>query len=118
MQDPIESPARLYIVVRGDLGSGLLAAQAVHAAFAFADEHPTLFTEWLETSNFLVIVAARDEAHLIQISQKAHDLRIPFSSVDEPDLNGEMTALTLAPSLESKKLCSSLPLALREAAMV
>lgn len=93
------------------------AAQAVHAAFAFAHDHPALVGEWLLRSNFLVLVAVPDENHLLDLISEASRRAITRVAVREPDVNDEVTALALAPGDAARKLCANLPLALRSPVM-
>lgn len=109
---------RLYIAVRADLPPGLQAAQAAHAAFQFFHEHPVLVGRWFVLSNYLIIVQVPDETALLDLGLAAERLDIVFAAISEPDLDGEMTALALAPTDATRKLCASLPLALRERAVV
>lgn len=108
MQDQLETNAKLYIVVRADLPTGLQAAQAAHAAFQFFHEHPVIVGRWFVLSNYLVIVEVPDEAALFELTLKAGTISI----VREPDVDNEITALALAPTPAARKLCGSLPLAL------
>lgn len=72
---------------------------------------------WLLASNFLVIVAVRDEEHLLDLITEASRRGISRIAVREPDLDDEVTAVALAPGPAAQKLCASLPLALREPAV-
>lgn len=110
------SPAKLYIAVRADLPPGLQAAQAVHAAFQFYDEHPTQARSWLRRSNFLVVVAVPDEDALLELAtEAAMGQGLCTTKVNEPDLGDEYTAIALQPGPEAGALCASFPLALRNA---
>lgn len=104
--------------MRGDLAPGLQAAQAVHAALEFAAANPEMIGAWLKDSNYLVIVQVDDEQALAGLIRRAVLKRIPHHTVVEPDLGDEMTALALAPGDAARRLCASLPLAMREPAMV
>lgn len=105
-------------MTRLDLTPGEQLAQSVHAAFSFSDEHPEIAREWHHESNYLVVVAAPDEASLDALLQRAGDRQIPVTAIHEPDYDDALTAVVLAPTDEARRLCSSLPLALREPAMV
>jgi peptidyl-tRNA hydrolase len=104
----------MYIAVRADLTPGLQMAQAVHAAFHFADEHPDMVSGWLNASNFLVVVSVPGEAALVALQDQADAAGITSSLVREPDIDDQATALCLEPGPAAKRLCSQLPLALRE----
>jgi peptidyl-tRNA hydrolase len=111
-----------YILVRGDLSPGLQVAQACHAALDFAISHPDKARKWRDTSNYLCILAVRDEAELLNYAtlawtkQAKHAL---FHDPDVPSLNeeantvGSYTALAIEPGDFHRHL-SSLPLALRD----
>lgn len=88
-------------------------AQAVHAAFHFYHDFPSLARPWLIQSNFLVIVSVPDENVLLDLITQASVRGITRVAVREPDLDNEATALALAPGKEAQKLCASLPLALK-----
>lgn len=118
MQDQDQArDARLYIAVRADLPSGLQAAQAVHAAFQFFHWHPVTVGRWLLSSNYLIIVQVPDENELLDLLLRARALDIKTARVNEPDLDDELTAIAMAPVEAARRLCSSLPLALRERAL-
>lgn len=94
------------------------AAQAVHAAFAYAAEHPGITREWLTNSNFLVVVSVTDEFVLLNLLQNAHKLGITHSCAHEPDLDDTLTAVALEPGATAKRLCANYPLALKEHELV
>lgn len=86
-------------------------AQAAHAAFTFAHDHPDLTAVWHEQSQYLVIVAVPDETALRDLATTATARDIPGVLWTEPDLEGAATALALAPGTPARRLCSNLPLA-------
>lgn len=49
---------KLFIITRADLPPGVIAAQSVHAALAFAHEHPEVEGAWFAGSNNIVLLAA------------------------------------------------------------
>lgn len=106
--------ARLYIAVRGDLPVGLAAAQAVHAAFSFAERHPSITGPWQRESQYLVIVTVPDEVALIALASNALARNLEVSTWHEPDLAGAATAVALEPGLAARRLCANLPLLGRE----
>jgi hypothetical protein len=101
------------VAVRGDLSPGQQLAQAVHAAFQFSVEHPTLTEVWHRHSNYLVIVAAPDEAALLGLANRAYGRGIVHTLVREPDDDDRAQAIVLEPTDASRRLCSQYPLALR-----
>ena len=62
---------KLTVIVRTDLGSGPRVAQAVHGARLFAAEHTQIEHEWYTGSNTIVILEAKDEAHLTELADKS-----------------------------------------------
>lgn len=88
-------------------------AQAVHAAFEFSVLHPEMTRAWQTTSNYLVIVGVPDEAALIGLASRALERGITTHTVHEPDLGDQATAVVLEPGDAARRLCSSLPLALK-----
>jgi len=105
---------RLYIVVRNDLPIGLQAAQATHAAFQFAHEHPHLVRPWYRDSQYLIIVTVPDEIALIGRASHALKEGIAVSTWHEPDLDGATTTVAMQPGDVARRLCSNLPLLGRE----
>lgn len=73
--------------------------------------------DWLERSNFLVVVAVADEDALVQLLTRAGKADIARLPVREPDLDGALTCVVLEPGDVAKRLCASYPLALKEQAM-
>lgn len=102
---------RLYVVVRGDLAPGLRAAQATHAALAFAFTFPEMAARWYETSNNLVLLECSGQSDLMRLCDRANRARVVFAGFTEPDLDDELTAVAFEP--EASRMLSSLPLALR-----
>lgn len=104
----------MYIIVRGDLKPGEQLAQACHAAFKFTVKFENLTADWMEKSNYLVIVSVKDEFEINKLLKKADEQYIKHISFEEPDYNNSITAVVLEPGDKSKRLCSSYPLALKE----
>src|SRR4051812_27183786 len=104
----------MYVIINDGLPPGAQAAQAVHAAFDFCYEHPRLAYDWHEDSNYLVLLAAPSEADLLVLARRAHDANLAYTLIREPDYNDQVTAIVLAAGLTARRLCSNLPLALRE----
>jgi peptidyl-tRNA hydrolase len=104
---------KLFIVTRADLPPGARAAQSVHAALAFAFDHPEVAGEWHEGSNNVVLLEAKDERALVELWRRAWDAGVPYSVFTEPDLGDATTGVAIGPA--GHKLVSSLPLTLRAA---
>jgi peptidyl-tRNA hydrolase len=102
--------AKLFIAVREDLSPGLATAQAVHAAFAFAHDHPELVGPWQKDSQYLVIVGVPDESALIALASRAIAAEIALTTWHEPDMGDQATAVAIAPGDAARRLCSNLPL--------
>ncbi len=96
------------------MSPGYQLAQSTHAAIQFAQEHSEIHQEWFKQSNYLCMLAANNEAELIQLIDKAIAQNIKFSIFREPDIDDQITAIALEPSIKSKKICSNLRLALKE----
>lgn len=100
--------------MRGDLSPGLQCSQSVHAAHAYAIEHPESFAKWHRESNTIVIVAAPTAERLLDIETRARTSEIPYSTFADDDLGAGTTSLALGPGGRTRKLCWGLPLALKE----
>jgi len=70
---------------------------------------------WYETSNNVVVLHVPDEEELLALADAAVYGGVGVWVFSEPDLGGAHTALALAPGEAASKLCSTLPLAFREA---
>lgn len=104
---------KLYVVVREDIGAGLLAAQAAHAAIAFALKYPSLTERWNIDSNNIAILGARDEAHLQELVA-ALPPGLLVADFHEPDLDGQLTAFAV--DCRARRSLSQLPCALKAVA--
>jgi len=107
----------MYIAVRTDMSPGLQAAQAVHAAFHFSFDWPSMALAWVRDSNFLVVVAVPDEESLADLATQAVEEGIARTIVREPDLDNTITAVALEPGAIARRLCAEMPLALKGRAM-
>lgn len=105
---------RLYIVTRTDIPIGFASAQCAHAAFIFARDRWTQAAPWLRDSQWLVIVTVADERALEDLGLRAQLGSVPHTLWHEPDRDGELTAIALAPCRASRLLCANLPLLGRE----
>jgi hypothetical protein len=77
-------------------------------------EYPILYKEWFTFSKAITLLAVKNEDELKFLIKQLTEKNIPLSIFIEPDINNQVTAITIAPSLEAKKICSSIPLALKE----
>lgn len=103
----------MVLVTRGDLIPGYQAVQPAHALARFAVKFPGAFKRWENFHKNLVILAVRNEKELRSLLDKAEERRIRCVEFKEPDIGNEMTAIALEPGVETYKITSCLPLALK-----
>ena len=103
---------RLYAVSRADLPPGVQAVQAAHSLLSFAIIHPDLVRVWGEDSQNLILLSAPDEAALCWLCACAERDGHLYSAFREPDLGGQLTAVTFEPA--AARMLSGYPLLLRE----
>lgn len=104
---------RLRLVTRADLAPGPRAVQSIHALREWTEAHPDLDREWYETSNVIALLEVPDESRLRALLERARERGIPSAAFTEPDLDDQLTAIVLAPGRDARRLCASLPRALR-----
>lgn len=61
-------------------------------------------------SNSLIVLTAADTTALSALLERAHHRGLTVTAFREPDLGDELTALAIAPSAETRRLLSNLPL--------
>jgi len=88
--------------------------QSCHAIVEFSIEHPSLYKEWHTASKAITLLAVKNEDELKFLIKILSESNIALSIFIEPDIQNQVTAIAIAPSIEAKKLCSSIPLALKE----
>lgn len=93
---------------------GYQLIQSVHAAIEFIYEHPQIANQWKSLSNSLAGLAVKDEVQLKSLITKLQKRNINFSIFREPDIQDQITAIAIEPTAEARKLCSYIPLALRD----
>jgi hypothetical protein len=76
--------------------------------------NPEQFQNWFEESNYLLQLSCKDEDELKSYIKKCDKKHIKYVIFREPDLNNEITAITLEPTLTALKLVSNLPLMLKD----
>ena len=107
---------KLYTVTRRDLSAGQQLAQSLHSISDFSVKHPETFKKWNLTSNYIVALSTENEESLKNIIGKLDKEGIEYTAFVEPDLNNEITSITISP--EATEWCSrylsSLPLAMKE----
>lgn len=102
---------KIYLVTRADLSPGYQATQAAHALADLLIAEPVRASQWAETSNSLIALAAKSEADLHALEVKARALGLTYQAFREPDLCDELTAIALSPSQANRRMLSNLPLA-------
>ena len=102
---------RFYVAVRADLPFGLQMAQAIHAAFLYAQQDPEGMKKWLRDSQYVVVVAVPDDVGLHAVLERAAAEGVRAVVWREPDLDDAVTAVALQPGEAARRLCANLPLA-------
>jgi len=90
------------------LKPGQQIAQCAHAIVEFSIQHPQIFKEWHDTSNYICCLIADDLPDLLQ---RCRDLNMEFTPFYEPDLNNQLTAIAIEPSQLAKSLLRGYKLA-------
>lgn len=106
--------SKLTVVTRRDISPGYQAVQSIHAGIQFQHEFPKIAKQWHNESNYLAMLSTEDESSLIYIIEKCHERGLSVSVFREPDIGNQITAIAIEPSSRTKKICGSLPLALKE----
>ena len=88
--------------------------QGAHAAIEFQHEHPEIAKEWNAVSKYLIFLSVENEASLHQFLEKIQKTSLKYSTFTEPDIDNQLTAIALEQCDLSRKITSSLPLALKE----
>lgn len=100
---------KLITVVRDNLTDGQKAVQSSHAAINFCFEYPARAGPWWKDSNYLVQLTC-DENRINSIIRECEKRDITCTVFREPDLNNDITAISMLSSGEARKLTSNLPL--------
>lgn len=87
--------------------------QAIHSIALFFKQHPDIAHAWQSNWQGLTVLAVKNKVHLQDLISKLAKSNIPFSVFTEPDIGNEPTAIAIAPCEAAKRLCSSIPLALK-----
>ena len=106
--------AKLIVITRQDLSPGSQAIQASHAAIDFQHDHPEISKVWNINSNYLVFLSVKNEKSLLKFLYKIKSANLKYTVFNEPDLKNQLTAVAIEPSEQAGKMCSNLPLALKE----
>ena len=84
----------------------------MHALREFINDYPEIDKEWYESSNYLCLLSVDNENELLLLITKLSKANIRFSLFREPDIGNQITAIAVEPGKHSKRICSSLSLAL------
>lgn len=103
---------KLIIVSRKNLKPGAQNAQSIHSLSQFALDHPDVFKAW--NNQTIVSLSAKDENQLGNLLSKIEEHGINVSAFYEPDINNELTSITIEGTEKASKLTSSFPLAFKE----
>lgn len=101
---------KLRIITRSDLPLSYQAVQSGHAGIQFQYEHPELAKNWYTNSNYLIFLSVKNEDELNRLIKKAKLKNIKLSIFKEPDIGNQITAITLEPCQDSKKITSNIKL--------
>lgn len=83
----------------------------VHAQREFTERHEALDREWYATSNTVVLLETEDLNSLTSLANRAKSEGVPVSLFHEPDLDGALASIAIAPV--GRRLVRGLPLAFR-----
>ena len=106
--------SKLIVITRRDLSSGQQMIQAAHAAIQFQHEHPKIAKEWNTNSKYLIFLSVENEYELTKFLQKIQFRDLKYAVFTEPDIGNQLTAIAIEPNIETYRLTSNLPLALKE----
>jgi len=90
---------------------GLQMAQVTHGVLEFAFKYPELTKKWYDISNYVAILAVDNEEQLHFLIMKAEARGVKYAIFKEPDQDDAITAVVLAPGLDSRRLSSNIKLA-------
>jgi hypothetical protein len=76
----------------------------------FTFEYPNKASPWHEQSNYLAILAVKDENALKEFIERCKFRFLDHTVFREPDLNNSITAIAIEPCKETQKLVHKLPL--------
>lgn len=88
---------------------GYQAVQSTHAAINFIFEHNDRAGPW-HKSNYLVQLTVKDEEELKELIERCRTVSLAITIFKEPDIDNQITAICIEPSLHTQKLVKKLPL--------
>lgn len=77
-------------------------------------ENPEKTKPWYFNSEHVALLSVSNEAELVRLINKLQSRGITISIFREPCINNEITAIAVESSKDAQRLCSGLPLAMRE----
>jgi peptidyl-tRNA hydrolase len=83
------------------LKPGQQIAQCAHAIADFSKEHPEIFREWHEQSNYICCLVAED---LRELAWRCREQDINCTLIHEPDYDDQLTAIAIEPTQLAKKI--------------
>lgn len=110
----IHDQSKLITITRRDIPAGYQAVQAANAAIDFQHKHPEIAKQWNSISNYLVFLSVASEKDLYKYLDRFTSKGLKFTPFFEPDIDNQLTAVAVEPTEKARKLCSNLPLALKE----
>ena len=72
-------------------------------------KYPAESHQWFSDSNYLWQCACKDEFELEALAQKAEKAGLKIVRFFEPDINDQLTAISIEPSEQTRKLVRHLP---------
>jgi hypothetical protein len=93
-----------------DLSISQQSVQSAHSSIDFQHQYPIVAKDWNQNSNYLVFLSVKDESELICYINKFANANLKYTIFREPDIDNQITAITVEPSEKSRKLTSNLPL--------
>ncbi|NJO64460.1 MAG: hypothetical protein HC836_41850 [Richelia sp. RM2_1_2] len=105
---------KLITVTRQDISAGYQLVQSVHACADFIFEHFETASKWKFDSNSIITLATKDETSLLKLYESLKAKGATVTAFYEPDIDNQMTAISLMGTPEFRKYLSYLPLALKE----
>lgn len=88
----------------------------MHALQEFNIVHPEVARRWHKDSNHLGFLSVANEQELEALHTKAQYAGLYTAAFTEPDLGDSLTAIVIEPGDKSRRLVSSLRLAMRDRA--
>lgn len=77
----------------------------------FAAKYPEEHKSWHENSNYVVVLSVDNEHELITLSNSLKEKGVNSIEFREPDINNELTSISVVPAEGVKELLSGLSLA-------